>query len=188
MRWEWSEDTLLRELKGLRPEWIDFESKPGQRGPYLIRLTGLAVKRMGADLPPVELGSEPPTSAPPPHDLRKKPPQQPPHAEVAERTEGALQSAEEPPQEPQHTFLDSPLTSYLLPLRGSEVKASGEESYDQDVGKTTAAATNFVQAVGKAAAAALERERGFLAELYEVFVVKGGGRWIEPSDDESEWR
>jgi hypothetical protein len=29
VRWKWSEDTLLRELKSLRPEWIDFGSKPG---------------------------------------------------------------------------------------------------------------------------------------------------------------
>jgi hypothetical protein len=37
--WQESEDTLLRELKALRPAWINFESKQGQRGPYVIRLT-----------------------------------------------------------------------------------------------------------------------------------------------------
>jgi hypothetical protein len=144
------------------------------------------VASKGADLPPVELGSEPPTSAPPPHDLRKKPPQQTPHTEIADRTEGALQSAEEPPQEPPHTFLDSPLTSYLY--ESSEVKASGEESYDQDVGKTTTAGMNFVQAVGEAAAAALEREQAFLDDCTRWFVVKGGGRWVELGDDDGSER
>jgi hypothetical protein len=131
--WELSEDTLLRELKGLRPEWIDFESKPGQRGAYVIRLTGLRVLREGD----AELTSEPPTSARPPHDLRKRASQQPPHPEVAEAAESSLQSAEEPPQEPPHKFPDSPLTSLLC--EGSEVKAASEGRKEDDVGKTTTA-------------------------------------------------
>jgi hypothetical protein len=40
--WEWSEDTLLRDLKALRTVWIDFETRQGQRRPYVFRLTGLA--------------------------------------------------------------------------------------------------------------------------------------------------
>lgn len=33
--WSWDDDTLLRELRKLRPEWIDYESTQGQRTPYV---------------------------------------------------------------------------------------------------------------------------------------------------------
>jgi hypothetical protein len=37
-----SDDTLLRDIKAMRPTWIEFEIGQGQRRPYVFRLTGLA--------------------------------------------------------------------------------------------------------------------------------------------------
>jgi hypothetical protein len=98
VRWEWSEDTLLRELKSLRPEWIDFGSKPGQRAPYLIRLTGLAVEREGDS-----------TSARPPHDRTNCAEVEPPHADGGE-------AAADPRREQKATSAETSATSLLLPL------------------------------------------------------------------------
>jgi hypothetical protein len=36
-----SEDTLLRDLKALRQDWIEFDISQGRRKPYVFRLTGL---------------------------------------------------------------------------------------------------------------------------------------------------
>ena len=128
MRWTRSSDTLLRELKSLRPLWLDFDSRPGQRGPYTFLLTGLAVIR--------ETDGEPQ----PPHDLRKDPPisaeVELPHAEVPGAASNHSQSRESPPQKPpQTTEAPSSLTS----SEGSELKAASEEKLDHVVGKTTAA-------------------------------------------------
>lgn len=70
--WEWSEDTLLRDLKALRPAWVDFETKQGQRSPYLFRLTGLAVG-IGAELP-ADFRRETPSGAEVTSELRKSGP------------------------------------------------------------------------------------------------------------------
>jgi hypothetical protein len=50
--WEWSRDTLLRDLKKLRADWIDFETKQGQRERHVFRLTGLRVGDDEGSLPP----------------------------------------------------------------------------------------------------------------------------------------
>lgn len=39
-----SADTLSRELKALRPEWIEFETRRGQRTPIVFALTGARVE------------------------------------------------------------------------------------------------------------------------------------------------
>jgi hypothetical protein len=166
VRWEWGDDTLLRDLKTLRPDWFDFESKAGQRRPYLFRLTGLAVARNRTDLPLSELGRETPTSAPPPHELRKLAPQKPPHVELREAVESDNQSGEQPPQEPPHDSASSPLNSYLY--EGSEVEASSEEKLDHAVGKTTAEPVSDEQ----------EGEQGLLDDL-QALVDAGVGEWIE---------
>jgi hypothetical protein len=170
--WQESDDTLLRELKTLRPAWIDFGSKQGQRAPYAIRLTGLKVLREGDELPLTELGPETSSSARPPHDFRNIAPREPPHAEVAEVVESSKQSGEEPPQEPPQTSADSPLNSYLYD--GSEVEASGEEKLDHAVGKTTAEPVSDEQ----------EGEQGLLDDL-QALVDAGLGEWIE-DDTEGE--
>jgi hypothetical protein len=164
--WQESDDTLLRELKTLRPAWIDFGSKQGQRAPYAIRLTGLKVLREGDELPLTELGPETPSSARPPHDLRNIAAQGPPLAEVAEVVESSKQSGEEPQQEPPQTSLDSPLNSYLY--EGSEVKAAGEEKLDHVVGKTTAELASVDQG----------GRQGLLDDL-QALVDAGVGEWIE---------
>jgi hypothetical protein len=84
------EDTLGRILKGLRDSgWLDFESRRGQRKPYVFRLTGAAIGTAGPDLrttsapdPPSraevtsaerrsEIVAKPDVEPPrPPHDLR----------------------------------------------------------------------------------------------------------------------
>ena len=108
--WAGSDDALRRELRGLRPEWIDYESTQGQRIPYLFHWTGLAVAREGDEkLPP-----ETPTSARPPHDLRKRAPQEPPH-------DGSAETAENPQAEREATSAGTSarfgrLPLYLLPL------------------------------------------------------------------------
>jgi len=131
LRSEVSPDTVGRELKSLRPEWIDFESGQGRRRPYVIRLTGLAVEREGDESPRPEA----PTSARPPHDLRRKAPQEPPHERSAETDETYKSSGKPPPQEPPHDFDGSPLP--LTSTEGSEVNAGSEEKLDHVVGKTT---------------------------------------------------
>jgi hypothetical protein len=127
MRWQQSNDTLLRELKSLRPLWLDFDSSPGQRGPYTFLLTGLAVIR--------ETEGEPQ----PPHDLRKNrsisAEVELPHAEVLRAASNDSQSRESPPQEPPQT---AEALSSLTSSEGSEVKAASEEKVDQALGKTTA--------------------------------------------------
>jgi hypothetical protein len=70
LQWGKSPDTLMRELKELG-YWFEFDSKQGQRTPYLFRLTGLSVRRVGDELSPDERKPEPRTSAPLPHDFRK---------------------------------------------------------------------------------------------------------------------
>jgi hypothetical protein len=125
-RWQRSRDTLMRELKSLRPLWLDFDSRPGQRGPYTFILTGLAVIR--------ETDGEPQ----PPHDLRKNTPisaeVELPHAEVPGAASNHSQSRESPPQEPPQT---TDVLSSLTSSEGSEVKAASEEKLDQAVGGTT---------------------------------------------------
>lgn len=133
VRWEGSDDTLLRELKSLRPEWIDYESRPGQRSPYVIRWTGLAVVREGDE----KLRPETATSARPPHDLRKSAPHPPPHDRSAETGETRKPSGKTPPQKPPNDSEGAPLP--LTSTEGSEVKAASEEKLDHVVGKTTAA-------------------------------------------------
>ena len=135
LRWEWSEDTLLRELKALRPQWIDYESRPGQRDAYLIRLTGLARGQKTTVPSRSELGPEARTSAPPPHHLRRTAEKKPPHREVGEPVESGTQSGKQPPQKPPSDSTPSPLSSYLY--EGSEVKASSEEKLDHALGETT---------------------------------------------------
>ena len=45
LQWEWSDNWLWRQLGALRTKgWIDFESKPGQRKPYAIRLAAAVVR------------------------------------------------------------------------------------------------------------------------------------------------
>jgi hypothetical protein len=133
VRWEGSDSTLQRELRSLRPAWIDYASNQGQRRPYVIRLTGLAVLREGDE----ELRPETTTSARLPHDFRKKAPQEPPQDGSAEADETHKPSGKAPPQKPPHDSGGSPLP--LTSTEGSEVKAAGEEKLDHIVGKTTAA-------------------------------------------------
>jgi hypothetical protein len=179
LRWEWGEDTLLRELKALRPAWITFESKQGQRGPYLIRLMGLKVLREGDELPLSELGPKPPTSARPPHDLRKIAPQEPPHVEVGEAVERGSQSGEQPPQEPPQTSVDSPLNSYLY--EGSEVEASSEVNLDHVVGKTTVELVSVEQADDGSLVWSGEQQEGEqgLLDDFQALVDAGLGEWRE---------
>jgi hypothetical protein len=172
--------------------WVEFESKPGQRTPYKFRITRLWAK---ADDPSTghDLDNELPDSVQvelPPAEVPVAPSVQVPGQAGAAKGEGLGGAGDPlPVQVPVEPPVQVPLsTTSTTSTEGSEGKASSEESYDRLVGKTTAAATNFVQVVGEAAAAALERERAFLDELGEVFVVKGGGRWVEPGDDGSERR
>ena len=132
MGWPWAYDTLIRELKRVRPEWIDFESTQGQRTPYVFRWTGLAVRREG-DL---ELGQDS-TSARLPHDFRKRAPQEPPQTGSAEADEAHDPNGKTPPHEPPHDSDGSPLP--LTSTESSEVNAASEEKLDPVVGKTTAA-------------------------------------------------
>jgi len=126
VRWQWGDDTLRRELKSLRPLWFDFDSRPGQRGPYTFLLTGLALIR--------EADGE----AQPPHDLRTNPPipaeVELPHAEVLEAASNHSQSREQPPQEPPQTAV---APSSLTSSERSKANAGSEEKLDHVVGKTT---------------------------------------------------
>lgn len=49
-------DALSRHLKRLRPEWIDFETKQGQRTPVVFRLTGALIESVSTSF--VEDGSD----------------------------------------------------------------------------------------------------------------------------------
>jgi hypothetical protein len=124
--WERSEDTLMRELKALRPEWIDFGSKPGQRAPYLIRLTGLAVEQEGDS-----------TSARPPQNPVNLAEVEPPHADGREA--GANQRRE-PHATSAETSADAERSLFTLTSsEGRALKAASEEKLDHLVGETTAA-------------------------------------------------
>lgn len=67
--WTWSEDTLLRDLRALRPAWIEFEVGQGQRRPYVFRLTGLRRREEGE--PPLDFRTETPSPAEVTPTLRK---------------------------------------------------------------------------------------------------------------------
>lgn len=64
LQWPWSADTLWRELRRLRSGgWIEFESKPGQRRPYVFRLTA-AARVADASRPPQDLRADLRTEGP----------------------------------------------------------------------------------------------------------------------------
>lgn len=73
--WKQSEDTLERDLDALRPAWIYFETKQGQRTPRVFRLTGLAILKGGKPAPlPHDFRTETLASAEVSADLRKSEP------------------------------------------------------------------------------------------------------------------
>jgi hypothetical protein len=118
--WQWSDDTLVNDLKPLRPAWIDFKISQGQRRPYVFRLTGLR-RRKVQQLP---------------QDFR---PETPSPAEVTSRLRKSEQAAKPQPE--------SGSALAQLPHGGSpkeekrreETKAGNEEKLDQVEGETTAA-------------------------------------------------
>jgi hypothetical protein len=116
MGWDWTDETLRKDLRHLRPGWIDYSAKQGQRSPYIFRLTGLQV---GAHFQPrvrptLEVSSNEADTASP-----ATPPQQ---RDVA------------PAQPPTGS------TPYNRTERNKRPETSpcSERDYDQGVGKTTA--------------------------------------------------
>jgi hypothetical protein len=96
--WDWSQDTLLRDLKALRPTWLDFETRQGQRRPYVFRLTGLRIRAEAE--PPHDFRTETPSPAEvtsklrmseqptnPPRERVSAPPQPPPSGSPKTRTD-----------------------------------------------------------------------------------------------------
>jgi hypothetical protein len=120
--WEWSEDTLLRDLKALRPAWIDFEAKQGQRSPYVFRLTGLAVAGESE-------------TARLPHDFRTETPSP---AEVTPRLR-KLEQSTSPEAERDHALSETSFSG--SPKKRTDEKGQenylSEEELDHVLGKTT---------------------------------------------------
>jgi hypothetical protein len=128
--WQWSEDTLLRDLRALRPAWIDFEVGQGQRQPYVFRLTGL--RRRETQLPQ-DFRTE--TRSP---------------AEVTSRLRKSEQAANPQPKsgfvsaQPRHG--GSPKEE----KRREETKAGNEEKLDHLGVETTVAGDDLLDAIKRA--------------------------------------
>lgn len=114
--WPWSDETLRKDLLGMRPQWIEYEVRQGQRSRYVFRLTGLQVgghlqRQRGA---PVEVTSNQPDEA-----LPANPPPQPKTA------------ADKPPTAKGHNNRPEQ-------TRGEKQNLGSEEELDHGVGETTA--------------------------------------------------
>jgi hypothetical protein len=112
--------TLRDDLRRLRPAWLAYESKPGQRDPYVIRLTGLADDKDAAPQPHGEPG---------PHgNLTGNDP-------VSREVDFAGREVGESPSPENKPALDpsEPLDREVIPVSTSTTSSEG----DQALGKTT---------------------------------------------------
>jgi hypothetical protein len=117
-----SDDSLLNDLKVLRPAWLTFESTQGQRSPYRLRLTGLAAEPDEASLP---------------NDFRNELPDfsevEPPPSEVLSEVRSEVSPASREPLDDRGQPPHSEVASEVPPSTPSTT--SSEE--DPAVGKTT---------------------------------------------------